>query len=152
MLSNPDRPREAVQPPGAVANFVNTLPVVRWAMEKAVGISAKKELPPSWARRSRRGSGGVRRRRFGGEPSAKVVFYPTCSVEWNRPEIGRAAIQVLERNRVEVVVEYPRCCGMPFFDVGDTAAARGARADVVAALKPWVEKGYTSSRRVRRAR
>jgi len=143
MLSNPDRLGKLSSPLAPFANFVNTLPVVRWAMEKAVGISAKKELPrfvgetfTSWFRRRPKAA-------FGGEPSAKVVFYPTCSVEWNRPEIGRAAIQVLERNRVEVVVEYPRCCGMPFFDVGDTAAARGARADVVAALKPWVEKGYT---------
>jgi glycerol-3-phosphate dehydrogenase subunit C len=32
---------------------------------------------------------------------------------------------------------------MPFFDVGDTASAAAARTDVVAALRPWVDKGYT---------
>ena len=143
MLSNPDRLGRLSAPVVPVANFVNSLPVVRWAMEKAVGISAKKDLPrfagetfTAWFRRRPKPA-------LAGESVAKVVFYPTCSVEWNRPEIGQAAIQVLEKNRVEVVVEYPRCCGMPFFDVGDVPAAVGARGEVVAALLPWVEKGYT---------
>ena len=39
-----------------------------------------------------------------GEPAARAVLFPTCSVEWNRPGIGKAAVQVLERNGVEEVV------------------------------------------------
>ncbi len=112
-------------------------------MEKTAGISARKELPrfagetfTAWFRKRPKPARTA-------EPSAKVVFYPTCSVEWNRPEIGKAAVQVLEHSGVEVVVEYPRCCGMPFFDVGDVPAAVEARTDVVRALLPWVEKGYT---------
>ncbi|HUM01662.1 MAG TPA: anaerobic glycerol-3-phosphate dehydrogenase subunit C [Thermoanaerobaculia bacterium] len=143
LLSNPDRLGRLSAPMAPVANFVNSLPVVRWAMEKTVGISARKDLPrfagetfTAWFRRRPKPA-------LDGESVAKVVFYPSCSVEWNRPEIGRAAIQVLERNRVEVVVEYPRCCGMPYFDVGDVPAAVEARGGVVAALLPWVEKGYT---------
>ena len=78
-----------------------------------------------------------------GEPVAKVVLFPTCSVEWNRPEIGQAAVAVLEKNGVEVAVAYPQCCGMPLFDVGDVAGADEARRTFVAAMKGWVEKGYT---------
>ncbi len=143
MLSNPDRLGRLASPVAPVANFVNSLPVVRWMMEKTAGISARKELPrfasetfTAWFKKRPKPA-------LPAEPSAKVVFYPTCSVEWNRPEIGRAAVQVLEHSGVEVVVEYPRCCGMPFFDVGDVPAAVEARTDVVRALLPWVEKGYT---------
>ena len=143
LLSSPDRLGRLSSPVAPVANFVNTLPVVRWAMERTVGISARKDLPrfagetfTAWFRKRPKPA-------LEGEPAAKVVFYPTCSVEWNRPEIGKAAIQVLERNRVEVAVEYPRCCGMPHFDVGDVPAALEARGEVVAALLPWVDKGYT---------
>ncbi len=75
--------------------------------------------------------------------SAKVVLFPTCSVEWNRPEIGKAAVAVLEHNGVEVAVAYPQCCGMPLFDVGDVAGADEARRTFVSAMKGWVEKGYT---------
>ncbi len=143
MLSNPDRLGRLSSPMAPLANFANTLPVARWAMEKTLGISAKKELPrfvgetfTAWFRKRPKAA-------VPAEPSARVVFYPTCSVEWNRPEIGKAAVQVLEQNGVEIVVEYPRCCGMPFFDVGDTASAQSARTDVVAALRPWVDRGYT---------
>ncbi len=143
MLSNPDRLGRLSAPVAPVANFVNSLPVVRWGMEKALGISSRKDLPrfagetfTAWFRKRPRPAPAA-----GNDP--KVVFYPTCSVEWNRPEIGKAAIQVLEHNGVEVAVVYPRCCGMPFFDVGDVPAAMGAREAVVAALLPWVEKGYT---------
>jgi len=144
MLSNPDRLGKLSRPMAPLANFVNTLPAARWAMEKTVGISARKELPrfvgetfTAWFRKRQKPA-------LPAEPSGRVVFYPTCSVEWNRPAIGKAAVQVLERNGVEVVVEYPRCCGMPFFDVGDTASAQSARTDVVAALKPWVDRGYAA--------
>ncbi len=143
MLSDPDRLGRLASAVAPVANFVNSLPVARRAMEKAVGVSAKKSLPrfagetfTAWFRRRPRPAPS-------GEPAARVVLYPTCSVEWNRPEIGKAAVQVLEHNGVEVAVEYPRCCGMPFFDVGDVSAAREARGEVVAALAPWVVKGYT---------
>jgi Fe-S oxidoreductase len=143
MLSNPDRLGRLSSPMAPLANFANTLPVARWAMEKTLGISAKKELPcfagetfTAWFRKRPKAA-------VPAEPSARVVFYPTCSVEWNRPEIGKAAVQVLEQNGVEIVVEYPRCCGMPFFDVGDTVSAQSARTDVVAALRPWVDRGYT---------
>ncbi len=142
LMSQPDRLGKMSQPVAAVANFVNTLPVARWAMEKTLGISARKELPTfasetftQWFRK--------RKTVVPASPVAKVVLFPTCSVEWNRPEIGKAAVQVLEKNGVEVAVEYPQCCGMPYFDVGDVDAAQKARLAQIAAFKPWIEKGYT---------
>lgn len=142
MMSQPDRLGRMSRPVAAVANFVNTLPVARWAMEKTLGISARKELPTfasetftQWFRK--------RKTAVPPSPVARVVLFPTCSVEWNRPAIGKAAVQVLERNGVEVAVEYPQCCGMPYFDVGDVDAAQKARLAQIAAFRPWIEKGYT---------
>ena len=98
-------------------------------MEKTLGVPARRTLPAlRLARRSRAGSRSARPPKVDGPPVAKVVLFPTCSVEWNRPEIGKAAVQVLETNNVEVAVDYPHCCGMPFFDVGDVDARREARA------------------------
>jgi len=143
MLSRPDRLGRMASPVAPIANFVSTLPLARWAMERTAGIAAKKALPRFAGERFTAWFSRRKRTSVPAEPAARVVLFPTCSVEWNRPEIGRAAVQVLEKNGVEVVVEYPRCCGMPFLDVGDVAAARDARNEVVAALLPWVEKGYT---------
>jgi glycerol-3-phosphate dehydrogenase subunit C len=143
MLSDPDALGRGARAASAVVNWVNTLPVARWAMEKTVGISARKDLPRFASTTFTRWfeTRDVPPRR--GAPAARVVFFPTCSVEWNRPEIGMAAVQVLERNNIEVAVDYPRCCGMPLFDVGDIAGANESRRAVVAAMKKWVDKGYT---------
>ncbi|MDL2716631.1 MAG: heterodisulfide reductase-related iron-sulfur binding cluster [Acidobacteriota bacterium] len=143
LLTNPDALGRMSSIVAPVANFVNTLPIARWAMEKTVGISAKKDLPRFvWQTFTRWFETREAPKRTA-PPVAKVVFFPTCSVEWNRPEIGQAAVAVLEKNGVEVAVAYPLCCGMPLFDVGDIAGADEARRTFVAAMKGWVEKGYT---------
>ena len=143
LLSRPDALGRLARPFAPVANFVNTLPLARWAMEKAIGVSARKNLPRfAWQTFTAWFSAREAPARAG-ESVAKVVLFPTCSVEWNRPEIGKAAVAVLEKNRVEVAVAYPLCCGMPLFDVGDIAGADEARRVFVAAMKGWVERGYT---------
>jgi glycerol-3-phosphate dehydrogenase subunit C len=142
-LFAPDLLGRMSSPVAPLANFVNTLPVARWAMEKTLGISARKDLPRFVWQTFTRWFEKRGKKTFSGEPVARAVLFPTCSVEWNRPEIGQAAVQVLERNGVEVAVEYPLCCGMPLLDVGDVAAANESRRTLVGALAVWVLKGYT---------
>jgi glycerol-3-phosphate dehydrogenase subunit C len=143
LLSNPDALGRAASTVAPIANFVNTLPLARWAMERAVGVAARKDLPRFvWQTFTRWFETREAPKRTS-PPVAKAVLFPTCSVEWNRPEIGRAAVAVLEKNGVEVAVAYPQCCGMPLFDVGDVAGADEARRAFVAAMKGWVEMGYT---------
>jgi glycerol-3-phosphate dehydrogenase subunit C len=69
------------------------------------------------------------------------VLFPTCSVNYNDPGTGRAAVEVLEHNGVAVDLSYDRCCGMPFTDTGDLESARRNAARNVAALLPHVESG-----------
>jgi Fe-S oxidoreductase len=142
VLSNPDRIGRLSRPAAPLANWVSTLPVVRAVMEKTLGIAKKKSLPRYESETFTRWFAS-RPKTDVADPKARVVLFPTCSVEWNRPGIGIAAVQVLERNGVDVVVEYPGCCGMPSFDVGDVDAVEASRARTVAALLPWVEKGRT---------
>jgi Fe-S oxidoreductase len=112
-------------------------------MEKSLGVAAEKDLPRFVWQTFTRWFETREAPKRAGEPVAKAVLFPTCSVQWNRPEIGQAAVAVLERNGVEVAVAYPQCCGMPLFDVGDVAGADEARRTFVGAMKGWVEKGYT---------
>jgi Fe-S oxidoreductase len=143
LLSRPDALGRLASPVAPVANFMNTLPLARWAMERTLGVSARKDLPRfAWQTFTRWFETREAPTRAEA-PVAKAVLFPTCSVEWNRPEIGQAAVAVLEKNGVEVAVAYPQCCGMPLFDVGDVAGADEARRTFVAAMKGWVEKGYT---------
>ena len=72
----------------------------------------------------------------------KVALFGSCLVNYQATDIGKATIQVLEKNGVYVVVPEQRCCGMPSFEIGDTAAIQLAASANVASFIPWVDKGY----------
>ena len=75
-------------------------------------------------------------------PVRKVALFSSCLVNYQATDIGKATVQVLEKNGVHVVVPEQRCCGMPSFDVGDTGAIQEAARANVAALHAWVKQGY----------
>ena len=72
----------------------------------------------------------------------KAVLYATCFVNYNSPDIGTAARNVLALNGVETEVVYPSCCGMPKLEHGDLEAVAANAGKVSAELKPWIDKGY----------
>jgi Fe-S oxidoreductase len=107
-----------------LANASLRAPWLRWALERAIGLDARRTLPPyaterfdAWFRRSRKGlEHGVRER---------VMLWDDCFVRYNEPEIGRAAVAVLESAGFEVVLPHGHaCCGRPAFSNGRLTAAR----------------------------
>ncbi len=75
-------------------------------------------------------------------PVRKVALFSSCLVNYQATDIGKATVQVLEKNGVHVVVPEQRCCGMPSFESGDTEAIRQAARANVAWLHPWIVEGY----------
>jgi Fe-S oxidoreductase len=121
-------------------NFANKNRVSRVLMEKTVGIHRDWVQPTYHAQTAqrwfaRRGPAAVEGR------NGRAVLFPTCSVEYSDPDVARAAVEVLEKSEVRVEMAYPACCGMPFTDVGDLAAARRNAERNVAALLPFVDAG-----------
>ena len=76
------------------------------------------------------------------ESKRKVALFSSCLVNYQATDIGKATVQVLEKNGVHVVVPEQQCCGMPNFDIGDTDAIQQAAKANVASLHPWVAQGY----------
>jgi glycerol-3-phosphate dehydrogenase subunit C len=72
----------------------------------------------------------------------KAVLYATCFLNYNDPDVGRAARAVLAKNGVTTEVVHPRCCGMPLLEQGRIAEVAEAARAVAADLKPWIDKGY----------
>ncbi|MDG2242427.1 MAG: heterodisulfide reductase-related iron-sulfur binding cluster [Rhodospirillaceae bacterium] len=71
----------------------------------------------------------------------KAVIFATCFANYNNPDIGTAALNVLAHNGVKTEVVYPGCCGMPQLEQGDISrVAEKARA-IAAELRPYVEAG-----------
>lgn len=75
-------------------------------------------------------------------PTRKVALFSSCLVNYQATDIGKATVQVLEKNGAQVIVPEQRCCGMPSFDIGATDAIQQAVRANVASLHPWVEQGY----------
>ena len=142
LLGNPDLlGRLAAKVPWLV-NLGNRLAINRRLMHALLGVHRNKLLPNfhgvtfmRWFKRERS------KLKLDGA-NGKVFYFPTCFVNYNAPEVGQAAVEVLTRNGVTLECGYEQCCGMPALDGGDVARAqRLARANI-AQLKPWVERGY----------
>ncbi len=143
LLGNPDLLGRLASLAPWLANLGNRLAVNRWLLERILGVHRHKLLPQfhgttfmRWFRREKA------RLELNGD-NGKVLYYPTCFVNYNAPEVGRAAVEVLVRNRVTVECGYGQCCGMPALDGGDIATAQKLARATVADLLPWVEQGYT---------
>jgi len=123
-----------------LSNWLNELGVHRAFMQWLVGIHRRRTLPrfhrptfSSWFRS---------RPRTAAAPAAKkIALFATCTVEYNAPAIGRAAVAVLERNGVDVTLPAQGCCGMPYLDGGAVDECRRLVRDNVRTLAAAVREG-----------
>ena len=130
---------------GMVAPLANWMLQSRWVrrvMERVVGVHRDRQvlpftaeaLPLWWARRTHARKEGA----FNG----KVVLFASCMVNHQLTDVGKAVVQVLEKNDVQVALPDQQCCGMPSFDLGDIDAMAKAATANLASLKPWLDQGY----------
>jgi Fe-S oxidoreductase len=89
-------------------------------MQRAVGIAPARRLPrfatttfQQWLRRHPPPAEGTR-----------VVLWSDTFTNYFHPEVGRAAVHVLERLGYHVVVPPQTCCGRPLYDFGLLESAR----------------------------
>jgi Fe-S oxidoreductase len=125
-----------------VANWVLGIRFLRRLMESWVGVHRDRRVlrfsPETFTHWwNRRGTAQVP-----ASAPRKVALFGSCLVNYQATDIGKATIQVLEKNGVHVVIPEQRCCGMPSFDIGDTTGIQKAASANVASFLPWVEKGY----------
>ncbi len=110
----------------AVANASLDFGPLRFLMEKALGLSAKRTLP-HYAR-ERFDKWFVRRDAPAEGTRGKVILWDDTFVRYHEPHIGRAAVAVLEALGFAVeLVANRKCCGRPAFSQGnlDEAARLG---------------------------
>ncbi|MBI2817084.1 MAG: anaerobic glycerol-3-phosphate dehydrogenase subunit C [Acidobacteria bacterium] len=124
-----------------MANWANRNPKVRALMEKYLGIHKDRLLPTfhsetfaKWFKKRRRAVIAA-----GGE---KVVLFYTCTVNYNEPEIGKAAVAVMEKNGIDCQVPAQQCCGLPFLDSGQVDQAMKKIEANVASLSKLIRQGY----------
>jgi Fe-S oxidoreductase len=122
-----------------VSNWMVSRRTVRWIMEKLLGIDRRRLLPP-WKRQTferwlarnppRSSAAGTR-----------VTLFNDTFLNHYDPEIGIAALAILEKGGCQVRVVRPGCCGRPLISQGLLAGARAQAAHAVEALFPTAERG-----------
>ena len=124
-----------------LANLGAASAPARWLNEKLLGLD-RRRTPPAW--KSETFAKWYRRRGGGGTPAGhaqKVTLFNDTFLNHYHPEVGIAALEILELggNRAEVV--RPACCGRPLISQGLLSEARDHASRVVAGLFPIASRG-----------
>ncbi len=111
-------------------------PVMNWrltrsVMEKTLGLASERK-PVAFS-----SSPLVKRiGRTEENRSRSLLYFAGCYASYIRPEIGVAAIRVLEKQGYRVLVPEQHCCGLPLLSKG---MARGAREKIIKNLSRWAD-------------
>jgi Fe-S oxidoreductase len=112
----------------------------RKVVERATGLSSQRLLPPF--RRQRFSSWMNQRAKLRlTDRQGAVAVFPTCTVEYHAPEIGKDLVKVYERNGVECTLAAAGCCGAPYLHGGDIERFTKIATQNVAALAAEVRGG-----------
>ena len=124
-----------------LVNWANQNSFVRGLMEKYLGVHRDRLLPTyhsetfaKWIDKH-----PAQQTSTGEE---KVALFYSCTVNYNEPEIGKAAVGVLEKNGIGCTVPEQQCCGLPFVDAGLLDEALKKIESNVANLSQVVRQGY----------
>jgi FAD/FMN-containing dehydrogenase/Fe-S oxidoreductase len=127
-------------PLAPLANWTLKSRPVRGAMERFVGISARRTLPPyarepfsSWFKKRPAASSA--------SPAGKVALFPDAFTNYNFPQIAVAATELLEAAGFEVLLPGHRDDGRPLISKGLVDKARAQALDTVSHLWPFAEEG-----------
>ena len=111
-----------------LTNAAVDLAPVRGLMEKTLGIAAKRSLPhyarkrfDRWFKNRMKGPAPSGPVRDGARPSkGNVILWDDTFVRYHEPNIGIAAVKVLEALGFEVeLLQNRKCCGRPAFSQGN---------------------------------
>ncbi len=125
-----------------LSNWAIKLPPLRWLLHRILGIHRSRPLP-TFARQTF--SSWFRARSTSPAPAAprgEVVLFNDTHMEHFQPEVGKAAVQVLEALGFEVtLVGRKRCCGRPLVSKGMLREAKAWARQNVDALFPYAQRG-----------
>ncbi len=133
-----------------LSNWVLASPPVRWALDRVLGVDARRRLPAftrqrfsKWfAARPRAAAPPTSGAAPAGLPGGgRVRLLVDTFTEYYYPEIGRAAVRVLEAAGCEVALAGTVCCGRPMISQGMLREAKALAEENVGRLRAFAEGG-----------
>jgi FAD/FMN-containing dehydrogenase/Fe-S oxidoreductase len=129
-------------PLAPIANWLGHNRPTRWLLEKLAGIDRRRSLPTLRARHLRRWFRRHKPERGTGR-AGRVLLLDDCFTTYSEPQIGEAAVRVLERAGYQVELAKIACCGRPMISKGFLPEARKLIARQVHELVPRLANGTT---------
>ncbi|HET6780522.1 MAG TPA: FAD-linked oxidase C-terminal domain-containing protein, partial [bacterium] len=127
-----------------LSNWAARSAPMRWVLDRATGIDARRRLPPfakpnflQWWHKHANGQA----RKRASPTRGRVALFPDTFMIYNYPEIGKAAVELLERLGYDVILAEAGCCGRTMISKGMIGAAKKAARRNVEALLPLAEQG-----------
>jgi Fe-S oxidoreductase len=132
-----------------LSNWPGTLGSLRALMDRWIGIDRRRPLPRFQRQTLPRWYAGRRRKAVrSGDPDAvprgskgPVLFLADSFTSYTEPEIGRAAVELLEMAGWEVTLVGDVCCGRSFISKGMLDQARSRQEALVEALAQAARAG-----------
>ena len=129
---------------GPLGNLAIANPVTRWLLDRFAGIDRRRKLPslarvtfPAWfRRRASRAAPGLNPGKRG-----QVVLFHDTFMDYNEPQVGQAAVELLEAAGYQVVLADKVCCGRPMISKGLLERARVNARTNVERLYPHAQAG-----------
>ena len=123
-----------------LTNALNSWKPARLLMEYTLGIDHRRPLPKAASARTFR---KLNRTRDILQPRDKVVLFHDLFARYNRPELTRLAIRILQSFQIQVVSLPLGSAGMPAIVYGNLKLARRTISKSKHILAHYVNKGFT---------
>jgi len=124
-----------------VVNPVLRSPLARWLNEKILGISRHRVLPPFASQSFRDWHRAHDASRSTLHAPRQVLLFADTFTNFNHPEIGVAAVKVLEAAGYDVRLAEHGCCGRPMISKGMLDQAKAAAEHNVGTLDEFAAQG-----------
>ncbi len=116
---------------------------MRWVLEKTFGIAQGRKLPRVVRRSFLRWAAREKLNRIDRSGGKKVVFFVDHYVNWHNPLLGRALVEVMRHQNVDVYIPTQQTSSwMSMIASGDVARARKLMQTNVKVLAEAVRQGY----------
>ncbi len=127
-------------PQAPLINWFMGLGLVKWGLDKFMGISQERQMPKfarhpfhRWFKKHTPGPAV--------QPGKKVVLFNDTFNTYNYPHVAIAGTEVLEALGYEIMLPGHKCCGRAMISKGLVNKARRAAQDTVDRLAPFAEQG-----------
>jgi FAD/FMN-containing dehydrogenase/Fe-S oxidoreductase len=126
-----------------MTNLLLTNSISRWILEKTIGIAQGRKLPRVTRKTFLRWAAREKLNRLNRATGRKVLFFVDQYVNWHNPLLGRALVEVMRHQRVEVYCPTNQTPSyMSMIASGDVARARKLVKSNVRLLAEAVRNGY----------